>query len=102
VNSLPDGGQFYGISRIFPGADINRSFSMLSTYRPAHSIGNSRDEAWTKMHEFVEYAISQEDYVVVATGQDNLKYAPPGHSIILGRNEIALQHYHRHLAKVMA
>jgi phenylpropionate dioxygenase-like ring-hydroxylating dioxygenase large terminal subunit len=102
VNSMPNGGQFYGISRIFPGKTVDCSFSLLNTYQPAHSVGAADYDDWLKMHDFLEYAISKEDYVVVETGQDNFQYAPPEYRNTLGRNEIALQHYHRYLASLMS
>jgi phenylpropionate dioxygenase-like ring-hydroxylating dioxygenase large terminal subunit len=102
VNSLPSGGQFYGISRVFPGDRVDRSFSLLNTYQPAHATEAVDMEAWQAMHGFIEKVIATEDYSVSRDGQENLRYAPEGFRTVLGRNEIALQHFHRYLAKLMA
>jgi len=102
VNSLPTGGQFYGISRVFPGDRVDRSFSLLNTYQPVHSTEDVDLEAWHAMHAFIEKVVATEDYSVSRDGQENLRYAPEGFRTTLGRNEIALQHFHRHLATLMA
>lgn len=102
VNSIPGVGQFYGVSRIFPGDSVDRSTTLLSTYQPAHA-GTEVDVArWGEMHEFIEKVVSEEDYSVSRDGQENLRWAPEGYTTVLGRNEIALQHWHRNLAAVMA
>lgn len=101
VNSLADGGQFYGISRVFPSSDVNRSTTSLATYIPAHAGETSDTSRWSEMHDFIEKVISTEDYSVSATGQENLRFAPEGFQTVLGRNEIALQHFHRNLNRLV-
>ena len=102
VNSMKGGGQFYGISRVYPGDQVNRSFSLLNTYQPAHSSHSDEIERWQEIHNFVEHVVSTEDYSVSRDGQENLQWAPEGFCTTLGRNEIALQHFHRRLAGIMA
>jgi hypothetical protein len=85
-----------------PDASAARTKSHNAIYRPAHSVDEQPLEAWEKKHNLVEYAITQEDYWVVETGQENLKYPPDCHRNLLGRTEIALQHFHRYLADFMA
>lgn len=101
VNSMKGGGQFYGISRVFPGDRVDRSFSLLDTYQPAHSSNADELDRWRDMHDFVEHVVATEDYSVSRDGQDNLRWAPEGFRTTLGRNEIALQHFHRRLAAMV-
>jgi phenylpropionate dioxygenase-like ring-hydroxylating dioxygenase large terminal subunit len=101
VNSMKGGGQFYGISRVFPGETVDRSFSLLNTYQPAHSSRTDQPHLWKEIHDFVEHVVSTEDYSVSADGQENLKWAPEGFRTTFGRNEIALQHFHRRLARIV-
>jgi phenylpropionate dioxygenase-like ring-hydroxylating dioxygenase large terminal subunit len=102
VNSIPGVGQFYGVSRVFPGDDVAHSRTLLSTYQPAHA-GTEIDVAlWSEMHDFIQRVITDEDYSVSKDGQQNLTWAPKGYQTVLGRNEIALQHWHRNLNKIMA
>ncbi|WP_179045757.1 aromatic ring-hydroxylating oxygenase subunit alpha [Sphingobium lactosutens] len=101
VNSMKDGGQFYGISRVFPGETVDRSYSLHTTYQPAHTSRADEVERWKDMHAFIDHVISTEDYSVSADGQANLNWAPEGFASTFGRNEIALQHFHRRLANIM-
>ncbi|HUD93519.1 aromatic ring-hydroxylating dioxygenase subunit alpha [Sphingobium sp.] len=101
VNSMKGGGQFYGISRVFPGETVDRSFSLLNTYQPAHTSRADEGERWKEIHDFIEHVVSTEDYSVSADGQANLNWAPDGFCTTLWRNEIALQHFHRRLAGLM-
>ena len=102
VNSIPGVGQFYGISRVFPGDRVDASTTLLNTYQPAHAGADVDVQAWSDMHEFIQKVVVTEDYSVSKDGQDNLKWAPPGYTTVLGRNEIALQHWHRNLNRLMA
>lgn len=102
VNSIPGIGQFYGVSRVFPGETVDRSLSMLTTYQPAHSGAEVDVARWAEMHDFIEKVVTEEDYSVSRDGQDNLRWAPEGFTTVLGRNEIALQHWHRNLNRMMS
>lgn len=101
VNAIPGIGQFYGISRLFPGDSVDRSRTLLATYQPAHSGAEVDVALWSDMHDFVERVVETEDYSVSRDGQDNLRWAPEGFATVLGRNEIALQHWHRNLNRIM-
>ncbi|SFS10493.1 aromatic ring-hydroxylating oxygenase subunit alpha [Sphingomonas jatrophae] len=101
VNSIPGVGQFYGISRVFPGETVDRSRTLLSTYQPAHSGAEVDVAKWAEMHDFIQRVVTEEDYSVSRDGQDNLRWAPEGFATVLGRNEIALQHWHRNLNAIM-
>lgn len=101
VNSIPGIGQFYGVSRVFPGETTNDSRTLMTTYQPAHA-GEEVDRAkWEEMHRFIDHVISTEDYSVSASGQANLRHAPASFRTILGANEIALQHWHRNAQEIL-
>lgn len=102
VNSIIGVGQFYGISRIFPGASVDRSQTLMTTYQPAHAGGDVDIQKWEEMHAFIDHVVTTEDYSVSRDGQQNLQYAPADFHPVLGRNEIALQHWHRNLNRLMA
>lgn len=102
VNTIPGVGQFYGVSRVFPGDVPDRSLTLLATYQPAHATENVDAGKWAEMHDFIEQVVRDEDYSVSRDGQQNLRWAPPGFRTVLGRNEIALQHWHRNLNRIMA
>ncbi|WP_439534414.1 aromatic ring-hydroxylating oxygenase subunit alpha [Polymorphobacter sp.] len=102
VNSIAGVGQFYGVSRVFPGDTVDSSRTLLSTYQPAHA-GTEIDIArWSEMHDFIQRVVTEEDYSVSRDGQQNLTWAPEGYQTVLGRNEIALQHWHRNLNRIMS
>lgn len=102
VNSIPGVGQFYGVSRLFPGDTPDRSKTLLTTYQPAHGDTTVDVTRWAEMHDFIEKVVTEEDYSVSRDGQQNLRWAPPSFRTILGRNEIALQHWHRNYNTLMA
>lgn len=102
VNSLPGGGQFYGIQRVFPGDRVDRSETLMTTYRPHHADPDFPAEKWVEMHRFVENVIRTEDYSVSADGQANLRWAPEGFRMVFGANEAVLQRQHGHIADILA
>lgn len=101
VNTIPGIGQFYGISRVFPGETPHHSRTLMRTYQPSHSGTEVDRQKWAEMHAFIDRVVTTEDYSVSATGQRNLVWAPPSFRPTLGANEIALQHWHRNAARIM-
>jgi nitrite reductase/ring-hydroxylating ferredoxin subunit len=101
VNSIIGIGQFYGMSRVFPGNTPHTSRTLMTTYQPAHADGNIDRTKWEDMHTFIDRVVSTEDYSVSAQGQRNLQYLPNGMKPILGANEIALQHWHRNAQRLV-
>lgn len=102
VNSIIGVGQFYGVSQVFPGPTPGASVSILATYQPGHSSEDINLDAWRDMHAFIAKVVTEEDYAMAETGQASLERAPPGFKLTFGRNEIALQHWHRHYARILA
>lgn len=101
VNSIIGVGQFYGISRVFPGDHVAHSRTLMTTYQPAHGGADVDRAKWEEMHRFIDHVVTSEDYSVSATGQRNLQYAPASFRPVLGANEIALQHWHRNAQSIM-
>lgn len=102
VNTLPGGGMFYGFSRVFPGEAPGTCVTIMTTYRPAHAQDEHSDEAWIKMHDFIEQVVRTEDYSVSAEGQRNLAFAPKGFRMVFGRNEAVLQKQHAEIERIIA
>ena len=81
--------------RVYPdGAD--RCVTYLSTYRVGDSTAT--DEDHRAVHDMTVRVVTTEDYSVSESGQRNLRQAPEGFTTVLGRNEIALQEFHRNVA----
>lgn len=102
VNTLPGGGMFYGISRVFPGETPGSCITLMTTYRPGHELDERPDDAWVAMHDFIENVVRTEDYSVSAEGQRNLAYAPEGFRMIFGANEAVLQKQHAEIERILA
>lgn len=101
VNSIIGIGQFYGVSRVYPGDEVNHSRTLMTTYQPAHAGQDIHREKWEEMHRFIDRVVTTEDYSVSASGQRNLQYAPASFRPVLGANEIALQHWHRNAQAIL-
>jgi phenylpropionate dioxygenase-like ring-hydroxylating dioxygenase large terminal subunit len=101
VNSIKDGKQFYGISRIFPGERVDQATTVITTYKPHQMAHHQETEPWTEMQDFIVKVVTTEDYSVSREGQHNMMYAPPGFQPVLGANELALQNIHRHINKLL-
>lgn len=106
VNTLPGGGMFYGVSRVFPGETPDTCVTLMTMYRPGHEQTGERadepDDRWIAMHDFIEKVVSTEDYSVSAEGQRNLAYAPEGFRMVFGANEAVLQKHHAEIERILA
>lgn len=102
VNTLPGGGMFYGVSRVFPGATPGECITLMTTYRPAHATEDRPDQDWADIHDFVERVVTTEDYSVSEEGQRNLAWAPEGFGMVFGANEAVLQKQHAQMETILA
>jgi nitrite reductase/ring-hydroxylating ferredoxin subunit len=102
VNTLPSGGMFYGVSRVYPGEEPGSSVTLMTTYRPGHELDERPDDAWVEMHDFVAKVVSTEDYSVSAEGQRNLANAPASFRMVFGANEVVLQKQHEEIERLLA
>lgn len=101
VNTTKGGQQFYGVSRLFPGKQVDSATTLFTTYKPGHMAPDADPTLWTEMHDFIVKVVSTEDYSVSPGGQRNMQYAPADFKPVLGANEIALQHIHRRIDEIL-
>jgi phenylpropionate dioxygenase-like ring-hydroxylating dioxygenase large terminal subunit len=98
---MEGGGSMIGMYRLYPGAEVGRSHTLLSVHRGANAPDTTPDEAFQAAHDYIVEVVSTEDYSVSREGQRNLANAPRGHRVVFGRNEAALQDVHRNIAHVI-
>ncbi len=98
---MEGGGSMIGMYRLYPGTEPGKAFTIMSTYRAADAPAETPDSAFVEAHDFIQLIVSTEDYSVSKEGQRNMSHAPPGFEIVFGRNEIALQNTHRHIARAI-
>jgi phenylpropionate dioxygenase-like ring-hydroxylating dioxygenase large terminal subunit len=100
-NTMANGEQFYGFSRLFPRDEVGSATSLLTTYKPGHMPEDADAALWTDMHDFIHRVVETEDYSVSREGQVNMKYAPADFQPVLGANELALQNIHQHIQALL-
>jgi phenylpropionate dioxygenase-like ring-hydroxylating dioxygenase large terminal subunit len=89
--------QIFGIWRCYPGERPNQSFTLMATYRPIEEDRPEDVAEYETVSDFIFEVVEREDYSLCKQGQQNLDTSPPGHTVLFGRNEPALQSIHRHL-----
>ena len=92
-------GQVFSIYRVFPDGGPDNAFSLMAAYRSGEVPDDVDMQPWKDFHAFIMNVVETEDYSISASGQRNLRYAPPGFRVTYGANEGVLQHFHRNLAK---
>ncbi|NWG52839.1 MAG: aromatic ring-hydroxylating dioxygenase subunit alpha [Hydrogenophilaceae bacterium] len=95
------GGTFLHMYRLYPGEAPGKSFTIMSCYRGGDVPASISDDVIAQTHDFIEMVVRTEDYSISAEGQRNLECAPPGHALVFGKNEIALQNVHRDIAEAI-
>jgi phenylpropionate dioxygenase-like ring-hydroxylating dioxygenase large terminal subunit len=98
---MEGGGSMIGMYRVYPGDQVGKSFTIMSTYRAADAPAATPDSAFSDSHDFIQQVVTTEDYSVSKEGQRNLGFAPEGFQLVYGRNEIALQNVHRSIAAMI-
>lgn len=98
---MDGGGSMIGMYRLYQGETPGKSFTIMSTYRGADAPAETPDSAFEGAHDFIQQIVTTEDYSVSKEGQRNLEHAPEGFQIVYGRNEVALQNTHRHIAEII-
>lgn len=96
VSVTRTGDPFYGVSRLFPGTSVDACRTLRTTYKPCYVSTDADAAAWAEAHDFGDLLIYTEDYPIVASAQRNLQHAHD-FQVVLGANEIALQHIHRRI-----
>ena len=91
---------FVRMFRLFPGETAGEMSCRIAVYE----VGETRDRL-AAQNEFTqddsESEVTQEDYRVAVDGYRNLLNAPAGFTVVYGRNEPALQSFHRHVAEAI-
>ncbi|MFD8340153.1 aromatic ring-hydroxylating dioxygenase subunit alpha [Streptomyces solisilvae] len=90
-------GHTFFVYRIFPGQSVTESFTMLTTYRSADVADDEDIAPWVGMHDYQAQVIGTEDYRAASAAQTNLEYAPAGHSLVYGSNEISIQNFEQYI-----
>jgi phenylpropionate dioxygenase-like ring-hydroxylating dioxygenase large terminal subunit len=86
----------FAMFRMFPGSEPGKAVTLSTTYKPKTASGNIDYE---ELHDNVMHIVQTEDFVVAANSWRSLLHAPDDMQLVLGRNELLLQIYHRELAK---
>jgi hypothetical protein len=98
VGSVEPGKTFVQLFRLFPSA-VDRMRCQFAVYAPG-GVRDAAHRAETEMgYDLTEQVVRTEDYAQAEASYDALRGAPPGFEVILGRNEIALQRFHAHVAE---
>jgi phenylpropionate dioxygenase-like ring-hydroxylating dioxygenase large terminal subunit len=98
VGSAEAGKSFIRIFRIFPGPTVGTMRCRVAVYAAGGVVS---DEYRAQFAAEGDDVVTREDYSVAVEGYANLLAAPPGYRVVYGRNEIAVQSFHRHVAKAI-
>jgi len=93
-----------------PGLDVVETFNIypespsatrvdLELYAPTAKVGAETRPMLEAGYDLAARIVEAEDYSVSAGACHNLRWAPSGFNIVLGRNEIALQDMERNIAR---
>jgi phenylpropionate dioxygenase-like ring-hydroxylating dioxygenase large terminal subunit len=95
------GGEYALVSVLFPGATVgtSRTVQTLLTLNPTEGDSTRTEEA-QKLSDFFYDAVKDEDYVMNVAVQKTL-HSGANHEVVFGRNEMALQHFHTWLDRLV-
>jgi nitrite reductase/ring-hydroxylating ferredoxin subunit len=100
VGSSGGGRTFLRMFRLFPGSTPGTMSCRIGVYE----TGRASDRCAARAEfgrDDAESEVTKEDYGVAVDAYSNLVSAPPGFKVVYGRNEPALQSFHRHVARVI-
>jgi len=89
------------IYRVFPGAQVGRSFTMVSTYRGGDVPRQEPPSAWEELHDYQVHVVGSEDYRVAAAAQVNFEQALAGPRVVYGANELSIQRFETNVATLV-
>jgi nitrite reductase/ring-hydroxylating ferredoxin subunit len=90
---------FVRMFRLFPGPTPGAMSCRIDVYEIGGTAGDDPSPAFSQ--DDAESDVTKEDYRVAVDGYRNLVTAPPGFTVVYGRNEPALQAVHRHIAAAL-
>jgi hypothetical protein len=100
IGSVEPGRGFLRMYRLFPGPTPGTMSCHAGVYVPGGLPAGDPRAGELPIDE-ASSVITQEDYRVAVDGYANLVTAPPGFTVVYGRNEPALQLVHRHVARAI-
>jgi carnitine monooxygenase subunit len=89
------------IYRVFPGTQVGRSFTMVSTYRGGDVPRQEPPSAWEELHDYQVHVVGSEDYRVAAAAQVNFEQAPATPRVVYGANELSIQRFETNVATLV-
>lgn len=99
AGSLANGGLWARTFRLFPGAHPGEMHCWMSVHAAASLVADASACARIFGQDDTDSAITVEDYRVAVDAYRNLVAAPDDFRLLYGRNEPALQAFHRALAE---
>lgn len=84
------------VNQVLPGDSPDKSITISRTMVSEDVTGTDREEETKIWSTSTHNVVINEDYPIVQTSQDTLLSGAQEH-VIFGRNEIALQHFHKSL-----
>jgi carnitine monooxygenase subunit len=99
VGSVEAGKGFLRIFRIFPGATVGTMSCHVAVYAPGGVVSEEYRAQFA--NDNCQDVVTREDYSVAIEGYANLASAPAGFQVVYGRNEVAVQSFHRHVAEAI-
>ncbi len=100
VGSIAPGRRFVRLFRLFPGDVPGTMTCRIAVYVSPCIDGNVLPPG-VEFADDAESGVTQEDYQVAIEGYANIARAPAGFKLVYGRNEIALQAFHRSIAAAL-
>jgi carnitine monooxygenase subunit len=89
------------IYRVFPGTQVGRSFTTVSTYRGGDVPRQEPPSAWEELHDYQVNVVGSEDYRVAAAAQVNFEQAPATPRVVYGANELSIQRFETNVATLV-
>jgi hypothetical protein len=89
------------VSQIFPGSTPNTTLTRQTVLVAKPPLTDEARAASRLFSDMVLQAVRDEDYAVGATIQEGLR-SGANREFLFGRNEPAVQNYHRTVARLMA
>lgn len=101
VGSPMPGHHFVQLFRIYPTA-VSMTETLFTLYAPPAQLEGAGRAIAEAGYELAAQIIQTEDFSMAGGAQRNFVQAPKDSEVVFGRNEIALQHLHRHLGDAIA
>ena len=98
VGSVSDTGSSFSTHRLFPTA-VGEMVSHVRMYAPSGVQSPEHRAEMQANFEKIKSAAEDEDYSVTGESWHGLSALPPGSKLVLGRNEVGVQTFHRNIER---